>query len=346
MNLLSTTNLKIYYHNITKRYSQPSLQKEGVTSIIYQPILQEDRTDVTYMKMPNKRTARLGYVYVVLAAVLWASSGSAAKFLFHSGVSPFQLVQLRATISGALLFLWLLAAKRSLLKIERKNLVDFFLLGSALAATQFTYLYTISRINVAPAILLQYQAPVLIAGHAMLFKHRRLSPFTLAALLGSITGCYLMVGAYRLEIFAINRHGIISGLICAFAFAIYSVKSEYSMRSYKPWTVVFYSLLAAAVIWNVLEPPLAAFTVTYSSVSWWWIFFICVFGTILPYGLYNEGINLILPTRASITATLEPVTAGVISFFFLGEVMGAVQVIGAGLVIASILILQIKKDPG
>ena len=322
------------------------MQKESAAGIIYQPILQEDRTDVTDMKIPNTRPARLGYVYVVLAAVLWASSGSAAKFLFQSGVSPFQLVQLRATISAALLFLWLLAAKRSLLKIERKNLVDLFLLGIALAATQFTYLYAISRINVATAILLQYQAPVLIAGHALFFKHRRLSPFTLAALLGSITGCYFMVGAYNLDILNLNRQGIMAGLASAFAFAVYAVKSEYSMRSNTPWTVVFYALLAAAVIWNVLEPPLAAFTVIYSSVSWWWIFFICVFGTILPYGLYNEGINLILPTRASITATLEPVIAGVISFFFLGEIMEAMQVIGAGLVITSILILQIRKDPG
>lgn len=297
------------------------------------------------MQINNIHPPRLGYVYVVLAALLWASSGSAAKFLFLGGVSPFQLVQLRSTISAALLLLWLIAAKRSLLKIKRKDLVYFFLLGISLGATQFTYLYAISRINVAAAILLQYQAPVLIAGYALFFKRRRLSPVTLAALLGAVTGCYLMVGGYNLDILNMNRHGILSGLACAFAFALYSVKSEYGMRSYNPWTVVFYALLFAAVIWNVLEPPLSAFSLTYSAVSWWWILFIAVFGTVIPYGLYNEGIDLILPTRASITATLEPVIAGGISFLFLGEMMEPLQLTGAGLVIASVLILQIRKDP-
>ncbi len=297
------------------------------------------------MQINNIHPPRLGYVYIVLAALLWASSGSAAKFLFLGGVSPFQLVQLRSTISAALLFLWLLAAKRSLLKIKRKDLVYFFLLGISLGATQFTYLYAISRINVAAAILLQYQAPVLIAGYALFFKRRRLSAVTLAALLGAVTGCYLMVGAYNLDILNMNRHGIMSGLACAFAFALYSVKSEYGMRSYTPWTVVFYALLFAAVIWNVLEPPLSAFSLTYSAVSWWWILFIAVFGTVIPYGLYNEGINLILPTRASITATLEPVMAGGISFLFLGEMMEPLQVTGAGLVIASVLILQLRQAP-
>ena len=171
------------------------------------------------MHIKNVHSARLGYVYVVLAALLWASSGSAAKFLFMDGMSPFQLVQLRSTISAALLFLWLLATKRSLLKIKRKDLVYFFLLGISLGATQFTYLYAISRINVAAAILLQYQAPVLIAAYALLFKSRKLSPVTLAALMGAVTGCYFMVEAYNLDILNMNRHGILSGLACALAFS-------------------------------------------------------------------------------------------------------------------------------
>ena len=296
-------------------------------------------------RLQNIHPPRLGYAYIVVAALLWASSGTAAKFLFLGGMSPFELVQLRSTISAALLFLWLLAAKRGLLKIKRKDLVYFFLLGIFLGATQFTYLYAISRINVAAAVLLQYQAPVLIAGYALFFKRRRLSPVTLASLLGAVTGCYLMVGAYNLDVLNMNRQGILSGLACAFAFALYSVKSAYGMRSYSPWTVVFYALLFAAVIWNVLEPPFSAFSLTYSTVSWWWILFIAVFGTVIPYGLYNEGINLIQPTRASITATLEPVMAGGISFLLLGEMLEPLQLTGAGLVIASVLILQVRKDP-
>ena len=297
------------------------------------------------MQPQNNRSSRLGYACVVLAAALWASSGSAAKFLFMNGLSPLHLVQLRTSIAASLLFLWLFTGKRHLLRIERKDLAYFILLGMALAAMQFTYLYAISKINVAAAILLQYQAPVLIAGYALIFTRERISFLALAAIPGAIIGCYLMVGAYNLDILQINREGIISGLASAFAFALYSVKSEYGMRSYSPWTVVFYALLFAAVIWNVIEPPLSAFTFAYSPVSWWWIFFIGVFGTIIPFGLYNEGVNLILSTRASITATVEPVIAGAISFLFLGEVMKPLQIIGAGLVISSIVILQLKKDP-
>jgi drug/metabolite transporter (DMT)-like permease len=47
--------------------------------------------------------------------------------------------------------------------------------------------------------------------------------------------------------------------------------------------------------------------------------------------------------NASITATLEPISAGVIAAVFLGEMMGALQIVGGLIVIASILLLQFNS---
>jgi drug/metabolite transporter (DMT)-like permease len=291
------------------------------------------------------RSAGPGYLCVVLAALLWAASGSASKFLFTGGVTPFQLVQLRTTIAGSLLLAWMLVRRRDLLSVERKDLISLAVLGVVLAVAQFTYLYAISRIQVAAAILLQYQAPVLIAAHAVLFGRRRLSYLTVAAIAGAILGCYLMVGAYTMDILAMKREGVISGLASAVAFALYAVMSEHGMRTYSPLTVLCYALLFAAAAWNVIHSPLAAFRSDYGASAWAWIFFIGTFGTVIPFGLYNKGIHLIRSTRASITATLEPVMAGIISYSFLGETMEPWQITGGGLVIASVLLLQIRKDP-
>jgi drug/metabolite transporter (DMT)-like permease len=297
------------------------------------------------MRIQGPGASRIGYVYVVIAAGLWALSGSVAKYLFQGGMSPFELVQLRTTISAAMLFVWLVVRKRRLLSIARKDYLYFPLLGGLLAAVQFTYLYSISRIQVAAAVLLQYQAPALIAAHALLLNRKRLSSITLVSLFGAVMGCYLMVGAYNLDLLHMNSAGIMSGLASAIAFALYSVRSEYGMRRYAPWTVLFYALLFAAIIWNVLRPPLSAFHAGYGDSAWQWVLFIGLFGTVLPFGLYNEGIKRIRSTRASITATLEPVMAGAIAYGFLGEIMEPWQVLGAGLVIASILLLQARQDP-
>ena len=288
---------------------------------------------------------RRGYLYVVLAALMWGLSGSSAKFLFNSGITPFQLVQMRLTISAVLLFLCLLIRFSSLLKISRKDILYFILFGTVgMAGVQFTYLFAISKIKVAAAILLQYLAPSFIALHSVVFMREKLNRLTLIALAGATFGCYLVVGAYNLEILSMNIVGIISGLLSALTFAWYAIHGEYGMRRYNPWTVLFYALFFGAVVWNILHPPLEAFMHAYSPVQWMWILYIGVMGTLVPFGLYLEGINLIRSTRASITATIEPITAGIISYIFLNEIMEIPQITGGVIVIASIILLQLNQE--
>jgi drug/metabolite transporter (DMT)-like permease len=78
--------------------------------------------------------------------------------------------------------------------------------------------------------------------------------------------------------------------------------------------------------------------------QWAWIFYIAVAGTILPFGLYLTGINFIRSTRASITATLEPISAGFIAFFALGEAMEPLQMLGGALVITAVAVLQLSQE--
>jgi drug/metabolite transporter (DMT)-like permease len=289
---------------------------------------------------------RRGYLYVILAAVLWGVSGSAAKFLFNHGVSPFQLVQLRLTITALGLLFWLSLRNPALLRIAPRDIWYFALLGTAgVGACQFTYLYAISKINVAAAILLQYLAPSFIALHAVVITRDRLRPSTVMALAGATAGCYLVVGAYNLALVSMNLIGVASGILSAVAFAWYSIHGEYGMRRYNPWTVLFYAILFAAIVWNLLHPSLEAFSQRYTAMEWGWILYIGVMGTLLPFGLYLEGVNLIRSTRASITAILEPITAGVIAFFFLNERMHTLQILGGFLVITSIILLQSKQEP-
>lgn len=293
--------------------------------------------------MPEKKGAWHGYIFVCVAALLWAASGNVSKFLLQSEVTPFQLVQLRTTIAAVLLLLFLFVRRRDLLKIARSDLLYFITLGIILAVMLFAYLYAISRIHVAAAVLLQYQAPVLIALYSFFFQQNKMSVFTIASIVGAITGCYFMVGAYHLTILNMNKEGILAGLASAVALAFYSIRSEYGMRTYSAWTVLCYALLGAAIVWNVIIPPFAAFTAHYSTSAWGWIVFVSILGTIAPFGLYNEGVRRIHSTHASITATLEPVMAGLIAYALLGEVLNPLQLVGAGLVIASVLLLQMRN---
>lgn len=292
--------------------------------------------------IPNKISTH-GYYYVVIAAILWAISSSSSKYLFNSGISPFQLVQLRITISAGFLFIVLFIWRRNLLRIASKDLFYFLFLGAAaMALVQFTYLYTISKINVAAAILLQYLAPAFITLYLVIFEKEKLHKATVIAVFGAILGCYFVVGAYNLNLFALNKVGVLSGILSAVCYAWYSISGEYGMRKYAPLTVVFYSLFFAAITWNILHPPFKALFHAYSPFQWGLIIYIGIFGTVIPFSLYLEGINLIRSTRAAITGTLEPITAAGISYLLLNETLDLLQIAGGILVLASIVLMQFK----
>jgi drug/metabolite transporter (DMT)-like permease len=213
-----------------------------------------------------------------------------------------------------------------------------------MASVQFTYLYTISKINVAAAILMQYLSPAFIALYLVIFEKEKLHTATVLAIFGAITGCYFVLGAYNLNLFALNKVGVISGILSAVFYAWYSLQGEYGMRKYDPLTVVFFSLFFGAITWNILHPPFKAFFHVYSPVQWGLILYIGIFGTVIPFSLYLEGINLIRSTRAAITGTLEPITAAGISYLLLNETLDLLQIAGGILVIASIVLLQFKAQ--
>jgi drug/metabolite transporter (DMT)-like permease len=77
---------------------------------------------VAWVKEVARQKARLGYLYVALAAVLFAISGTSSKFLFHSGITPFQLIQLRTTLAFTCLLIWVGLRHPVLLKISIADL--------------------------------------------------------------------------------------------------------------------------------------------------------------------------------------------------------------------------------
>jgi len=286
-----------------------------------------------------------GYICIIGAALMWASSGTAGKALFESGITPFELVQVRVTLSSLLMAVLFAVFSPALMKIRARDVPYFLLLGGiAMALVQITYFYAISKIHVGAAILLQYLAPIPIALFSIIFWKERLSFSKIGAIVLAFGGCYLVVGGYNVQFLHLNRLGIMSGLASAVCFASYSLLGERGMHRYDPWTVLFYAITFATLSWHIFYSPFHYMTAGYTWGQWGWMSYIAVFGTFIPFGLYFVGINYIRSTQASITATLEPISAGLMAFIILGEAMEWLQILGGVLVISAIVLLQLQRE--
>ena len=94
---------------------------------------------------------------------------------------------------------------------------------------------------------------------------------------------------------------------------------------------------------RAIYPPFHYLQAGYSPCQWLGLIYIAVMGTAIPFGLYFVGINHVRSTRASITATLEPISAGLIAYVFLGEALAPLQVLGGALV-GAIALLQMQSE--
>ncbi len=292
-----------------------------------------------------KKSEIHGYLYVLIGATLWGLASALAKSLFNIGLPPVELVFIRLTLATLALLLILLFYDREKIIISFKDLPYFFILGFiGVTGVQFTYYYTIGKVHVGPATLLQYLAPVWISLFAFLFQREPLTKGKVAALLLAMLGCYLVVGGYQFDLLRLNKVGIISGVISSLFFTFYALYGEKGLKKYDSWTLILYGFGFGALFYWMIISPMKFISGGFSLKMWLAFIYIAIFATLLPFGLYFKGIERIRATRASITATWEPVVAGFTAYIFLGEVLYPLQVLGGIGVIAAVVLLHISRE--
>ena len=279
-----------------------------------------------------------GYLFIAIAATLWGASATIVKHLFNIQYDPLIIVQTRVSIAFVLLVLFFLVTKPRLLKFNHKDIPLFFFVGvCGIAGSNYFYYFAIKESNVATAIVVQYSAPIMVALYAIAVQHERMTRFKLIALVCSTAGIFLAVGGLN-GLLVANHAGILFALVAAVSYAIFNIAGKSLMRKYSVWPSLVFTLGAATFFWLLIQPPQAILRNGYSAGDWGIFTLVSMTSILVPYSFYFFGLRYLTPTRAIITSTLEPVVAIATAFVFLGGTMGLLQLIGAVLVIGSIVL--------
>jgi drug/metabolite transporter (DMT)-like permease len=288
-----------------------------------------------------------GYLLAALAAAGWAAGGLTAKWLFlttGAQLDPATLSAARALLSTLMLLVYLGTFRRRELVVRLRDLPFLALFGVAgLALVHFTYFAAIQHTNVPTAILLEYLAPILVLGVSVAFLGERLTWALPAGVVASVTGCALMVGAIGGEGLRVSPDGIAWGLASAVFFALYTVLGKYAAPRFSPWTLMTYGLGFATLFWLVyLRGPAPIVSALADGRTFLAVSVMALVSTIVPFGAFLAALHHIDATKASITATLEPVLAGVATYLIpvFYAPLSALQLLGGALVIAAVVIAQ------
>lgn len=286
-----------------------------------------------------------GYLYVLAATTLWGVSNAVAKSLFALGIPPAQLVFIRLALSVLILLFVFLCFNPTRLLIPVREIPYFVILGwGGMAANQLTYYFTINTIQIGLGVLIQYFAVVWITLYAFRFQKEPISKWKILSLFMALLGGYLAVGGYRLDLLRSNRLGILSGVACSFFAAFYVLYGEKVLTRHDPWTVIFYGFAFGAIGVGIFVSPVHILMRGHSLKMWMAFFYIAVFQTLIPFGLYFKGIDRIRATRASITSAWEIIAGALSAYVVLEEMLTPLQIMGGAAVIGAIILLQIEKE--
>ena len=277
---------------------------------------------------------------MVLSALLFAAGGNVVKALFRLGYSPLVLSQLRIWWAFAWLLVFLLLIHPALLRVRRRELPALAIFGGiGLAGVQLSYYLTIARINIAVALLVQYLGLVAVTTFERYHRRQQVTAQVWAALAMVLVGAFFAVGAYQPSLFRVNLPGVMLGLVSAGFFAFYILRASTLARRLNTWTVLLYGFGAGSLLWAVFD----AATGTALPADWriWVVMgLVGLIATLVAHGLFVLAVRTIRASSAGIVATAEPVFAGLIAFLFLGDRLQPLQIVGAAVIVAGIIIVQ------
>jgi DME family drug/metabolite transporter len=275
-----------------------------------------------------------GYLYVLCAAALWALIGPLSKQAMAYGVAPLEAAFWRSAMG------WSLFAAHAFIsrshKLQRADAPAVAAFGVFGVATLFgAYILSIHYVGAALASVLLYTAPAWVAVLAWLMLGESMTGNKVLALCLTLAGvACVSLGPSLLSgqgLGAVNLPGILLGLLSGLSYATYYIFGKRYLGRYATPTLFLYALPVGCLC---LLP-----FVSFGQRTWQAWLTLAALGLTTTYGAYSvyyAGLRRLEATRTAIVASLEPVLAATLAYFWWNERFDLAGYIGSALILGAV----------
>jgi len=301
---------------------------------------------MVFLRAPMNQSALRGYLFVVIAAMLWSTIGLLVRVLHDEyGLPALTLAFLRAGVAATIALGVLVLARRDPLRVTRRGLGLFVVYGViGIGAFYWLYANAIIQTSVTMAVVLLYTAPAFVTLIAWRVWGDALDARKLGALALAFGGCALVARAYDPAQLSLKLIGILFGLGAGFTYALFTIFSKMIVERYSPWTALTYELFFGALFLAPLQTRDAFAPLIQHPQAWLYLLGLVFGPTLGAIWFFTAGLRSVPASNASILATIEPVMASVLAFVILGERLEVPQIIGGGMVILGAVSLNLNKQ--
>jgi drug/metabolite transporter (DMT)-like permease len=295
----------------------------------------------------------VGYLYALLGALLFGANGSLTKLLIEAGLTGMQITQFRTLGTALIAALVLVVTDRRAFRLTRRQLGVMVLLGIVVAVLQSSYAVAIGLLPVGIALLLEYVAVLLVALVAFLVFRERVKPRLWVAIGLVLLGLVAVARPWEARL---DPFGVVMALLAAVSLALYFLIGERQVARIPPLAVAFWTTLVAGLVWlpfsSWWELDAATFGAPVALGGQWGdvalplalpLAVTVVVGSFLPFWLSFMALKHLTATAAGVVASSEVVFAFAVAWIWLGEALDAFGLVGAGIVLAGIVIAQTAR---
>ena len=296
----------------------------------------------------------MGYVFALSAAVLFGLNGSITKVLIGAGLEPAQLTLFRVGGTAVIAAVILLFGNRAAFRVTWRRLAVLVVLGVVgVAMLQFTYAVAISILPIGITLLIEYTAVLMVAIVAFFFLHEKVRARLWVAIGFVLIGLAVVAQIWASELVPF---GVLMAFSAAVCLAIYFLIGEREVGKTSPMAVAFWTMAASTVVWLVfsgwwnINPGIFAAPVSLSGnlaqvelplvVPLIWN---VLLGSFLPFLLSLFALKYLTATAAGVVASAEVIFAFLIAWLWLDEGLNTLQIVGASVVLAGIILAQTAR---
>lgn len=285
------------------------------------------------------------FIFIVLASVLWGTSGLFVNVLAPFGFSSLHMSAMRGGISFLCLLVFVLIKDRSLMKIKLGDLFIVLLSGVSMFGAASSYYAAMQASSVSTAVVLMYTAPIYVLIYSVLFLSEKLTPVKMVSIVLMLIGCCLVSGIIGGLKFSIA--GILLGFLSGISYGAYNIFTKIAMRrKINPVTVTFYNFAVMFILATCVSNPAQLLSITSANPAETipLIVGIGIFTGITPYFLYTLSLKEIPAGTASALGIIEPMAATIFSVLILKETLTLQPLMGIVLILGSVFLLSTVKE--
>lgn len=290
-----------------------------------------------------------GILMAAGGAALWGLMSIFSRALNAADYTSLEIAYIRCLVAGIGLALIHWKKDPTILKVSGKGIITSLMFGAVTYTIGFlSYAYSVERIPAAMTAVLSFTSPIWTCLIGVLVFRERVRGKKIVAILCCLFGAALitnLIGAQNLRFDLLGMGAaVLNGVGIAFQVCV----PRYFEKQYRKDTMLTYGFLGAAAFMALFVDHgkiLSSFTgpggmkVLLSALA------LSVFCTLVANTIFVKSASYVEPATTTILSALEIVVGAVVGLLLFGEILSPVQIIGAVIIVAASLGMELAEKP-